>query len=210
MAIQILEQLFDSPIRVKLLKLFLRNLDKYFSIKEAAAWIRFNFRLTKKEIESLHSIGFLRMKKIKNRTSQAQVKGKRGRRSELKLGFYYAANSHFEFFKELATLVLKSSPASKERLLNNIQKLGRIKLALIAGVFLNSANSRVDILLIGDKINKKKLEILLNNLESEVGKEISYATLTPKEFYYRHNMFDRFLVDVLEKPHEKLINKLKI
>jgi len=48
----------------------------------------------------------------------------------------------------------------------------------------------------------------LAELESEVGKEIQYAFMETKEFEYRYQMFDRFVRDIFEKPHEKLINKL--
>jgi len=31
-----------------------------------------------------------------------------------------------------------------------------------------------------------------------------------QDFKYRKDMFDRFVLDILEFPHRKLINKLKI
>ncbi len=201
MALQILEQLFDSPIKVRLLKLFLRNTDRSFSLKDIIVRIRSNGGLAKKQINGLCGIGFLKCKKIN--------KAIRKKDEILKPGIYYSVDSNFEFFTELSNLVLKSSPASKEKLLEAIKRLGRIKLAVLAGVFLNNSNNRTDLLLVGD-INRKKLEVFLSNLESEVGKEIVYSVMHLKEFDYRHQMFDRFIRDILEQPHEKLINKLKI
>jgi len=34
--------------------------------------------------------------------------------------------------------------------------------------------------------------------------------MSSKEFHYRYQMFDRFVHDILEKPNEKLVNKLRI
>jgi len=65
-------------------------------------------------------------------------------------------------------------------------------------------------LIVGDGIKNKSLANFLKDLESEVGKEIDYVVLTTADFKYRYDMFDRFIRDILEKPHEKLINKLKI
>ncbi|OGZ41467.1 MAG: hypothetical protein A3B04_03230 [Candidatus Portnoybacteria bacterium RIFCSPLOWO2_02_FULL_39_11] len=94
-------------------------------------------------------------------------------------------------------------------MLRRLMKIGRIRLALIGGVFLNTANSRVDLFLVGDDISRKKLMTFLADMEAEVGKEIEYAAMETKEFDYRFHMFDRFVRDILEKPHEKLLNKLK-
>jgi len=50
----------------------------------------------------------------------------------------------------------------------------------------------------------------LRSIESSVGKELHYVLMNTHEFKYRREMFDRFVLDVLEFPHRKLINKLKI
>ena len=81
-------------------------------------------------------------------------------------------------------------------------------MALISRVLLNSELGRVDLFLVGDDFRERRLQKFLAELESEVGKEIQYAFMETKEFEYRYQMFDRFVRDIFEKPHEKLINKL--
>jgi hypothetical protein len=195
---QILEALFDSPAKVRLLKLFLRNPDKFFHEKEIAKKIQSDPRLVSRQIKGLLAIAFLRRKRISKK------------RKDIKKGIYFSANPDFDFYQELRSLVLKSSPASKEKILKNVMKLGRIKLLLLAGIFLNTENSRVDLFVVGDGIKPAKANPFLKNLESEVGKEIGFAFMNTKEFYYRYHMFDRFVHDIFEKPHEKLIDKLRI
>jgi len=94
-----------------------------------------------------------------------------------------------------------------------ILKLGRIKLALVSGVFLNnnenvSDNSTADLFIVGDEINKEKLRKFLKSLEAEVGREVKLSIMDKEEFDYRYGMFDRFVRVLLESPHEKIINKL--
>ena len=191
MAKEILEQLFDSPVKVKLLKLFLRNPEKSFTLKEIAKKIKSDSAACRSQINKLESINLI------NKKNKAKQKA-------------YFVNTGFDFYGELRTLVLKSSPTSKKKMFNRLKGLGRIKLTILSGIFTNLDNSRVDLLVVGDNIKKKNFSNFLRDLEAEVGKEIDYVVLSGEEFNYRYNMFDRFLRDVLEKPHEKLINKLKI
>lgn len=130
-------------------------------------------------------------------------------------GQRYALNPNFEFFQELKILIMKSSPAEKNRLVQRIHKLGRIKLALLSGIFLSNAdsgaaydNSVADLFIVGDEINKERLRLFLKALEAEVGREIRLSIMDKEEFEYRYGMFDRFVRILLENPHEKIINKL--
>ncbi|MEK7514986.1 MAG: hypothetical protein AAB608_01225 [Patescibacteria group bacterium] len=130
----------------------------------------------------------------------------------------YAVNKEFAFFNELHALILKPSPAERGELMRRIASLGRVKLAVISGVFLNTpdqsalidTNAPTDLFLVADDYSKQKLSAFLKALESEVGKEIKFGIMDREEFMYRFGMFDRFVRVLLEGPHEKLINKLGI
>lgn len=191
MAKEILEQLFDSPIKVKLLKLFLRNPETSFEFKEVVSRTKTNAPVTRRQITKLESIKFITAKWNKKKK-------------------LYSINPKFDFYGELKTLVLKSSPASKQKILKHLRTLGKINLAIISGVFVNTDNARVDLMIVGDRLKNNKLSAFIKDLEAEVGKEIDFVVLSTADFKYRYNMFDRFIKDVLEKPHEKLINKLKL
>ena len=177
---QILEQIFDSAIRARLFKLFLRNPDSMFRVEDVAARIQVNKRVVKKQIEGLYEIGFLKKRKITKggykKGSKRNKKGGEGRGPAA--GIYFYVNSHFDFYNELRSLVLKSSPASLDKLSKQIGELGRIKLAVLSGVFINAENSRVDLLVVGDAISRRKLKRLLGTFEAEVGKSINYSVLT--------------------------------
>lgn len=142
--------------------------------------------------------------KKSNKTSQPKINGNKVK---------YVLNSNFEFFEELKGLIMKSSPAEKNKMVKKIYGLGRIKLAVISGVFLNSEkenfdNSIADLFIVGDDIHKEKLRKFLRALEAEVGREVKLSIMDKEEFDYRYGMFDRFVRVLLEGPHEKIINKL--
>ncbi len=191
MSKEILEKLFDSPVKVKLLKMFLRNPDQFFTLSEITKKTKSDSSSCRSQINRLESIKFLKTR-VKS--------GKKG----------YAVDPKFDFYKELRTLVLKSSPASKKKIVKRIRGLGRVNLAILSGIFMNTDNARVDLLIVGDGIKKNKTSSFFKDLEAETGKEIDYVVLSTNDFKYRYDMFDRFIRDVLEKPHEKLINKLRL
>lgn len=125
----------------------------------------------------------------------------------------YYLDPEFEFFEELKSLILKSSPAEKDKMIKRIAGLGRIKLAIVSGVFTNAnglaiSGAGVDLFIVGDSMDRAKLRSFLKSLEAEVGKEIRFGLMEKDEFEYRYGMFDRFVRVLLEGPHEKLINKL--
>ena len=125
----------------------------------------------------------------------------------------YILNTEFGSFNELRDLVLKSMPAEKKDMIERINRLGKIRLAVISGVFINKDNLDplvADLLIVGDYIENRKLKSFLKSLEAEVGKEIKYSVMEKEEFQYRLAMFDRFIRVLLDGPHEKLINKLGI
>jgi hypothetical protein len=126
----------------------------------------------------------------------------------------YTLNSGFEYFHELRSLILKSSPQEKEKMTQNVSELGRVRLALISGIFLNDPETAsqydtpADLFIVGDDIDRKRLRTFLANLEAEVGGEVKLTIMDKEEFSYRYSMFDRFVRVILEGPHEKIINKL--
>ena len=76
------------------------------------------------------------------------------------------------------------------------------------GVFTKHPNPRTDLLVVGDEINKDKLEKLISSLEDDINEEINYTTMSVDEFEYRQNMTDRFLGDIFDHEHLIVVNML--
>lgn len=125
----------------------------------------------------------------------------------------YVLNRDFEFIQELRDLVLKSSPTEKTEIFARLQKLGKIKLAVVTGIFLNKENNEnipTDLFIVADDLDRRKFSAFLKFLEAETGGEVRFVIMEKDEFQYRFSMFDRFVRVLLEGPHEKLINRLGI
>ncbi|MEK7615987.1 MAG: winged helix-turn-helix domain-containing protein [Patescibacteria group bacterium] len=190
MSKQSLEVLFESRTRLKILKFLFRNFPKSYSSREIVAHTQEDTSAVRKELKRLMEIGLIENKKT-----------------------VYGISPEFEYFTELRDLIIKSSPSEKRDLIERIHKLGKIRVAIISGIFLDKELNdplAVDLFLVHDYLDKRKLTLFLKAIESEIGTEVRFAAMDKEEFKYRLAMFDRFVRVLLEGPHEKLINKLGI
>ena len=206
----VLEKLFDSPVRARLLKLFLMNPDVQFSVADASRQLQLRSSGVSAEVRRLGELGLIRSGSARVTVLPIGRAKKRSGRPEAKRVKVFSANKEYPFFAELRTLCLKSAPHAKGPLSLKIKRLGSIKLAVLAGVFIDSPTSRVDMLLVGDGFKKARLKSLVQWLEAKVGKELNYVAMSYSEFKYRMDMYDRFVRDILEFPHETVINKLEV
>jgi len=185
---EILESLFGSKERARLLRFFLQNPDQEYTYAEIARrnMLRKN---VKGEIENLKKIKFIIRHSKKGKIS-------------------YVLNQEFSFYPELKNLISKSNVYPQCKSIANVSKIGNIKLAAISGVFINYHKSKADMIIVGDDIRRAKLKNLMASLEAEIGKEIDFVLMNGEEFKYRLNMLDKFILEFLEGPHEELINKI--
>ncbi|OGD32383.1 hypothetical protein A3C91_05010 [Candidatus Azambacteria bacterium RIFCSPHIGHO2_02_FULL_52_12] len=182
------EQFFNSEIKSRLIKFFTYNHTKFYEASDIARKLNLPSATVKSHLLKLLAEGFL-----KSKSSKA-----------------FSVSYKFPYLEDIKNLVLRFPPVADELLLKEISKIGQIKLFMIAGTLINEQKARADMLIVGNRVSEKKMEKFLRLIESNIGKEIRYVLLTTEEFKYRKNMFDRFILDVLEFPHRKLINKLKV
>ena len=76
---------------------------------------------------------------------------------------------------------------------------------MVSGVFIKNDDSRVDLLIVWDKLKMAGIEKGVRRLEAEIGAELTYAIFDTKEFIYRLNMYDKLVLDILDYPHEVLL-----
>lgn len=179
---EILEKILGSAARVKIMRLFLLNRSKAFSSKDVANRSRVSSTIVRKEIKLLHTVGFL-----KKRPND------------------WIFNPAFKYGEEFNDLLVRSDSLKNETIMENFKKIGKMKLVITSGIFIKRDDSRVDLLIVGDKIKRGKLEEGIHKLEAELGTELSYAVFDTKEFIYRLNMYDKLVRDVLDYPHEVLM-----
>jgi hypothetical protein len=201
---KILAQLFESAPKVKLLKLFFRNSESTFSIEEIQKHARLQKRQIMRELKTL-----LKLKMVEKKTRLHVIENEKTLKTPHKIAVF-GVNPLFELYNELKLLLMKLPTESDKKLTEDIKRLGKVKLAIVSGFFLNNPLARVDLLIVGDGLNRAKLSNFLSRLEHTTGRTIGYSIMNSEEFQYRMNMFDRFLRDILEFPHQKLINRMNI
>jgi len=199
-----LDQLFESQAKVKLLRLFFRNAEGMFQPKDIFRMLRANVVILKQEMKKLEKLGLISQKK-----AWLTLETKRGMiRKEQKVVWY--VNPAFDFFNELKSLILKTAVASKDDLVSSARKTGNIKLLVLTGVFTGDETANADLLIVGDKINSRKLNNFIKDVEAEVGGEVKCAVMTTKEFNYRYDMYDRFVRDLITGKSEILIKRITL
>lgn len=189
-----LSKLFGSETKVKIMRLFLFNSEKVFSVSEIVNRVMSNHSKVRREISILEKIDFVR-----RRVSQKS-----------RTGYGFAMNTQFPYLLPLQNFLLNIEPLQSKELVKKISKLGSIKVIILAGVFIQEQESRADILIVGDGVKKSSIDNMMKDLEAEIGKELKYAYFTTEDFKYRISMFDKLTRDILDYPHRKVLNKLGI
>ena len=171
-----------SGARVKIMRLFLLNKNKGFTTKDVSKRSRVSPEVARRELRMLSSIGFIK-----------------------KRGENWGYGSLFKYGDAFEELLVRSDTLNTETILNNFKKVGRVRLVIISGIFIKNHDSRVDLLIVGDKMKKGKIEEGIKKIEAEIGAELVYAVFDTKEFLYRLNMYDKLVRDILDYPHEVLL-----
>ncbi|MFA6446033.1 MAG: hypothetical protein WCW14_02160 [Candidatus Paceibacterota bacterium] len=202
---QALSTLFGSQVRVKVMRLFLFNPHETFDVETLALRSRATEKEVKNEVVALAKSGL-----IKAKTYTKEFEQKKGSKLVLhkKKTRGFQLNTSFIYLPQLQSLLINTKFLHHEDLVHKLSTAGRIKLLIAAGVFTQDLESRVDLLIVGDNLKKNKLDKTVRAMEAEIGKELTYAAFDTADFQYRLGMYDKLLRDILEFPHEKVVNKL--
>lgn len=191
-----IEQLFGSKTRVKLLQLFYSNPNRSFYVREITRKIDEQINSVRRELANLLSVGIISSETNNNR-------------------LYYEVNQSYEHYKALADIfgggVTKTvdSDQAVDNDIKPIKALGNVDLAIFSGQFTRDDRANIDFLIVGD-INQTKLAKFVEELEAKEGKEIRYTHMATQEFEYRQQVNDRFLTTLLESKMQVLVDKKKL
>lgn len=198
------EQLFGSKTRVKLLHLFYGNPNRSFYVREITRKIDEQINSVRRELANLLNAGIIGSDNTDNK-------------------LYYEVNQNYEFYKPLSEIfggkktasanpkTVKGTVETKSKITapqqnDELKVLGNVELALYTGQFTRDESSGVDMLIVGD-INQTQLGKFIDALEKKENKEIRYAVMPFEEFTYRRQIKDRFISDVITSKHQILLDK---
>lgn len=192
------EQLFGSKTRVKLLQLFYANPNRSFYVREITRQIDEQINSVRRELANLLSVGIITSDNANNR-------------------LYYEVNQkyeHYEAFHSIfggGKITRKKTakgvePAADVAPDDDLRILGKVDLALLTGQFTRDETAGIDLLIVGD-VNNRALEKYIAEMEARESKEIRYAAMSTDNFKYRRQINDRFITKVMEAKKQILTDK---
>ena len=196
-----LEHLFGSRTRVKLLRIFFRDANKVFYVRELTRLLDVQINAIRRELAHLTNAGIIIAvtDEILQDVSDDPHEGKRK---------YYRLNEESVLCPELRALLLKSHMLGEQSLVSEFESTGKIQMLLFTGIFTNTKETPIDILVIGD-IEDRAVSKIVSEFEHEHGTAVRYTILSAQDYYERRQLMDRFLYSVLDAPHEIPFNNLK-
>lgn len=224
-----LGQIFDSDSRVKIMRLFIFNEDDVFDIDMVAKRSKSTTDVTKREIKLLEKTGFIKkknfIKEITVKPTRRKIKRKHPKKSDdddkktvkleveeaeikKKKAVGWTLDKKFGLKDPLKRLLVDSELLRTKELPLRFSKAGLFKVIVLSGIFVRDDDRKIDLLIVGEKVDKKKLDKVISEMESEIGKELRYSLFTPEEFSYRLNMYDTLLMDIFDYPHQKILDKI--
>ena len=132
---------------------------------------------------------------------------KRGKVSNKK---NYFLSEDYPFIDTLRLLFNSEFFSNRRLIANRFKKCGRIKMLVISGAFVQRLDGPADLLIVGDDLKRNLIDQAIKNLEAETGRELVYAVFDTSDFMYRYHSSDRFIRDLFEFEHERLVDKIAI
>ncbi|MCL2174106.1 transcriptional regulator [Candidatus Saccharibacteria bacterium] len=191
------DALFGSKTRVKLLNLFLNNPGRAFYVREITRDIGEQINSVRRELANLVSVGVIRADSSNNK-------------------LYYEVDTAQKFYEPLRAIftneaaVASDVKVSAKTWAKKFAAVGDVRIVIFAGKLVHGSDSEVDILIADDGLSQIKLKNVVKALERDSSSSLAYTTLDYNDFYYRLSVRDQFIIDVLNTKHAVVIDKNKI
>jgi hypothetical protein len=179
-----IDALFGSKTRVKLLHLFLNNPNRAFYVREITRKIDEQINSVRRELANMLSVGIIKSDSSNNR-------------------LYYEINQDYQHYEPLRAIFadshLQSEVAASGEVndwTKRLKPLGDVRVALFSGSLVRGSGSELDLLLAGD-INKTQAKRFIKSVEEEEGRSLNYTIMSYEDFYYRLSIKDRFITAIM-------------
>jgi len=185
-----IDALFGSKTRVKLLHLFLNNPGKAFYVREITRLIDEQINSVRRELANLLQVGVITSDSADNK-------------------LYYEVNQRYEYYVPFRAIFADdkmeavTAPVTERNWQNLIVALPGVRLAVTAGVLVKGSASSIDMLLVGD-VSAVKMKNVIKQIEKIEARELNYSVLSYDEFYYRLSVRDKFITEILNGKHAVL------
>lgn len=189
-----IDALFGSKTRVKLLHLFLNNPGKSFYVREITRLIDEQINSVRRELSNMMEVGIVSSETHDNK-------------------LYYEVNQRYQYYVPMRAIFADEQVEAKTVAVSSSQKawlgvfeeLPGARLIIVAGVLVRGSASGVDILIVGD-VPAVKLKAAVKVAEKQEGRELNYTAMPYDEFYYRLSVRDKFVTEIINGKHTVLVD----
>ncbi len=182
-----LEQIFSSVARSKIIKFFCVNAQEKFFVRELARNLNVQLNSIRRELSNLEEFGFLK----------SQEEG--GKK-------YYYTNKEFSLYTEMKNLIFKALALEEMDVAGKMSKITGLKLLVFTGVLTDSPAS-TDVLIVG-KVNKTKFDKYLRKIAEGLPEELRYTFLPLSDYIYRLDITDKFIYDIWANERIVVVDKI--
>lgn len=192
-----IDKLFGSKTRIKLLNLFLNNPGRAFYVREITRDIGEQINSVRRELANLMSIGIIRSDTVDNK-------------------LYYEVDTAYRFYEPLRVIfsndqaVASDTNVSIKAWSKKLTLLGDVRLVIFAGKLVHGSDSDIDLLVVGDNLSSIKLKNAIKALERDNGGSLTYTSMSFNDLYYRLSVKDRFITGLLNAKKEVVIDTDKL
>ncbi len=197
-----LEHLFGSKTRLKLLRTLFRDPSKSYYVRELTRVLESQINAVRRELEVLVKAGIVEEIVPEEKANKFEAGAT--------LRKYYRLNRSSILYSELDALLIKAQTLGEEHFIKQLkERAGDVKLLLLSGKFTNDKAAPTDMLLIG-ALHERTIAKMVDEYEKECGFPIRYTIMAEQEFQDRRHIMDKFLYSVFEANHVKVVNLLGV
>jgi hypothetical protein len=193
-----IDALFGSKTRVKLLHLFLSHPGQSFYVREITRIIDEQINSVRRELSNMLEVGVITSDSADNK-------------------LYYQVNQRYDYYSPLRAIFagepmdaskpsLSDGEMVSEQYLSAISGITSLRIAILSGILVKGSTSPVDVLLVGT-LPAGKVKAAMAIIEKFEGREINYSVMPYEDFYYRLSIRDRFITEILNSKHTVAIDK---
>jgi hypothetical protein len=191
-----IDALFGSKTRVKLLHLFLNSPGQSFYVREITRKIDEQINSVRRELSNMLEVGVITSDSADNK-------------------LYYQVNQRYDYYVPLRAIfgdnaseqsVIAPVDTQTGEYASALLAVPGVSLALFTGVLVRGSKSAVDVLLVGN-LAPAKVKAAIKIIEHGEGRDINYSVLAHEDFYYRLSVRDRFITEILNGKYAIVTDK---
>jgi Fe2+ or Zn2+ uptake regulation protein len=182
-----LHNIIPSKARRKILELFFHHPKENFYLRRIVREVNEEVNAVKRELDIL---------------SEAKVLLKEKRLNKI----FYSLNKNYIFYDEFIRIFAKTTLLN-QLIQKNISKIGKTKFVVMSKALAKDEPLKKDevyVMFVGF-IVVPEVELIMQKVDEELGKEINYTVMTEEEFAFRKKSNDPFIWRFLRQPKIMLI-----